>query len=267
MKYKGIAVKATIIITGILAVFTGANSCKKKSEPAAMGTFYFHIHTEIDTNEVEDGNTLYRDSMGRHFSLSIAHFYMSGVKLHNVTGSYYTISNAIVLKSLDSEQYVIGQAPAGTYDEVSFTIGLDPATNAKTPGEFSNTGYIANSSMWFGNTTNGYMYLLAEGMADTTAAQTGANLVPFSYKLGKIPEAGGDLALKTVTMPTRTGALKPYTLFGGSSSYIHVNCNYGKLLSGVNFKTQDSTDTHNNNNINTAILIASQIPEMFYYEE
>jgi hypothetical protein len=267
MKSKAAARKAVIIITCILAIFTGANSCKKKSEPAAMGTFYFHIHTKIDTNEVANGNTLYRDSTGRHFSLSVAQFYISGVKLHNVTGSYYTIPNSIVLKSLDSEQYVIGQAPAGTYDGVSFTVGLDPATNVKTPGEFSNTGYIANSSMWFGNTTDGYMYLQAQGMADTTATQTGANLVPFSYKLGAMPELGGDLDLKTVTMSMRTGALKPYTLFGGSSSYIHLNCDYGKLLSGVNFKSQDSADTHSSNNTNTAIGIAGKIPDMFLYEE
>ena len=111
------------------------------------------------------------------------------------------------------------------------------------------------------------MYLNLQGFADTTAAQTGNNLVHFSYQLGKFfAVGGGDRDLKTVTMPTRTGVYQPYILFAGSTSYIHLICDYGKLLNGVNFKTQDSIDTHAGLN-NAASIIAGNIPNMFHYEE
>jgi len=227
-----------------------------------MTTMYFHLHTNIDTNEVDDTSALYRDSSGRHFGLSTAQFYISNIMLHNVNGSMYTISGAIVLKNIDSEQYVIGQVPVGTYDDVMFDVGLNPTTNALQPSGFTTTGYIPNSSMWYGNATQGYMFMKLQGFADTTTAQSGTNLVHFSY------EIGGSSNLKSVTMPMRTG--NPYYLYtvtaGGGNNYIHIICDYGKLLSGINFKTQDSTDSYTLNPT-VATTIANNIPNLFHYEE
>ena len=238
------------------------SSCKKTSSSTTMGTFYFHLHTNIDTNEVDDPNMLYRDSMGRHFSLNTAQFYISNIMVHNVNGTMYTIPGAIVLKNIDSEQYVIGQAPVGTYDYVMFNVGLDAATNALSPTAFTTTGYIPNSTMWYGNTTQGYMFMKLAGTADTTAAQSGTNLVNFSY------EIGSSANLKSVTMPVRTGSPDYlYTLTAsGGNNFIHIICDYGKLLSVVNFKTQDSTDSYSLNPT-IANTIANNIPNMFRYEE
>ena len=261
--------KATLrVALSLLLLAIVAGSCKKKNNGPTMGTFWFHLHTNIDTNEVDDTAALYRDSAGRHFSLSVAQFYVSNVTLHNVLGSSYTISNAYVLKSIDSEEYLVGNAPAGTYDGVSFTVGLPPSVNGLSPTAFTNTGYISNSSMWFGNATDGYMYLKIQGMADTTATQSGTALVPFDYEIGKIiPVGGSDQALKTITMPTRSGVLKPYILSAGSTTFIHLYCDYGKLLQGINFKTQDKTDTHSLLYPDVSSNILGNLPNMFRYEE
>ena len=247
----------------------GASSCKKKNTPAATGTFYFHLHTDIDTNEVDDTTALYRDATGRHFGLSVAQLYISGITVHNVNGTMYTIPGAIVLKNIDSEQYVIGQAPVGTYDYVVFNVGLDAATNTLQPAGFSTTGYIPNTGMWFGNTTQGYMFMKIQGFADTTTAQTGTNLVNFSY------EIGSSANLKSVTLPARgTGAYAayaPYILSANGTNYIHLIGDYGALLSVVNFKHNNApgTDTTDTYNINPALstTIANNIPNMFHYEE
>ena len=78
------------IATTIIFLFS-LGSCGRKDKGTSTGTFYFHIHTNIDTSEVEDVSELYRDASGRHFSLSTAQLYISGVTLHNVNGSSYTI--------------------------------------------------------------------------------------------------------------------------------------------------------------------------------
>lgn len=255
--------------TAIILVMATLAACKKtKNTGSSNGTFYLHMHTNIDTNEVDDNTTFYTDAEGRHLGLTTAQYYITNVTLHNVNGTFYTLPNSTVLVSMDSEQYKLGDAPAGTYDYVQFTVGLSATMNAMQPTAFVNNGYLPNSDMWFGATNDGYNYLKIEGFADTTAAQTGINPVHFSYHIGKQFALGGpDLDLKTVIMPLRTGTLKPYTLFAGSTAYVHIVGDYGQLLSQVNFKTTDSVDTHAALNPGTAVLIANNTSKMFRYEE
>ncbi|MBS1690436.1 MAG: hypothetical protein JSS96_17020 [Bacteroidetes bacterium] len=242
------------------------SSCKKNNDnkTTSMGTVYIHLHTDIDTNEVDDKTQLYSDGNGRQFSLSTAQLYISNFKLNSANGTVVSIANAHILKSIDSEQYLVGNAPIGSYTSVTFDVGLDDATNALSPTAFSTTGYVPNTTMWYGNTTQGYMFMKLQGMADTTATKTGTNLVPFSYEIGSAANR------KTITTGSRgTGAFSSYpvyTLLKDGVIYVHMVCDYGKLLSVVNFKTQDSTDSYTNHP-SLATTIANNIPNMFRYEE
>jgi len=258
MKIKK-ATRLAITVIAIAAISCGITSCKKNSGSSApMGTFYFQLNTYIDTNKVVDTAILYRDSSGRHFSLSVAQFFIYNVVLQNANGTSYKIDNAYILKDIDSIQYVIGSAPPGTYNTVSFNVGLDAETNALSPSVFAPAdSYIPTGNMWYGNTTQGYIFMQLQGYADTTATQTGINPVHFSCNIASAAN------LETVTMPVR-GAYPPYTLAANGTCYINITCDYGKLLSAVNFKTQDSTDTYYFNPA-LATAIAGNIPNMFRY--
>ncbi len=265
MKSKNIKsfIALGIIISGLSVLF-GTSCHKTSSDSAATGTFYFHLHTNIDTNEVDDSTALYRDATGRHFGLTVPQFYISGVTLQNAKGTSYTIPNAYILKDLDSEEYIIGTAPVGVYTSVTFNVGLDASANATSPSSYSPGSPLANSSMWYGNTAQGYMFMKLQGFADTTLGQIGTNLVHFSY------EIGGSSHLKSITMPTRgTGAYAsylPYTLVAGGTQYIHIICDYGALLFPIDFKTQDSTDSHSLRP-GIADTIANNMQQLFHYEE
>ena len=241
-------------------------SCSKGHQACCadpqMGTFYVHLHTNIDTNEVDDTTALYPDATGRHFGLNTARFFLSNITLVNANGTTYTVPNVSILKIIDSEAYYVGKAPIGTYTSVSFRVGLDSATNLMIPSSFSPITYISPNTMWYGSTTQGYYFMELIGQADTTALQTGAKLVPFCYKVG------GNSRLETVQMPVRgTGnSYLPYVLTTNSTQYIHLICDYGKLLSGLSFKTQDSTDSYTLR-AGLADTIAAAIPNMFRYEE
>ena len=238
----------------------GMAGCTKKSNTSSTGTFAFHLHTNIDTNEVDDTSVLYRDAMGRHFSLSTAQFYITSVTVHNVTGADYTIQAPYILKDIDSEQYIIGAAPVGTYTSVTFTIGYNAAASITAPAG------AAAAGMAYSDASEGYMAMKLQGKADTSAAQNGTGTVPFLYELG-FP-----IGIKTVTLPARgtgTGAasaLTPYILTAGGTTYIHVICDYGKLLPVVDFKTQDTTNSFSINP-SLALTIGNNIANMFYYEE
>ena len=255
-----------LLLAGVISFTT---SCHKTVNPTALGTFWFHLHTDIDTNEVGDTAKQYRDASGRHFSLSVAQFYISNVRLHNVDGSTYTIANACILKDIDSEQYVIGQAPAGIYDDVTFAAGLSGSYDSDAPAAFSTTGYIPNTTMWFGGSA-GYIDMKLQGFADTTTAQNGTSLVPFSYELDMEAYTNGIGSSPNyqVAMPARGSAAYPvYQLLAGGVTYIHIICDYGKLLSVIDFKTMDSANTNTGLNLATAATIAHNVPNLFRYEE
>jgi hypothetical protein len=248
---------ASAILAIALIIF--ACACKTKNDNLT-GTVYIHMHTNIDTNEVADATTLYNDGTGRHFSLSTGQFYLSDIGLHNVNGTTYKFNGTYILKTIGTEQYLVGLAPVGTYDYVSFNVGVAASDNSTAPSGFASTHPLNNTDMWFGNTTQGFMFMKIEGLADTTAGQTGTSLVHLSYQIGSASN------LKTVTMPARTGTIKPYVVISGATEYVHLVCDYGKLLAGVDFKTQNNTNTYTTNPT-LAGQIANNIAGMFDYEE
>jgi hypothetical protein len=262
MKKRSIQLFTAFIL--IVTIGITISSCSKKKTDTPTGTFYFHLHSNIDTNEISGNSTLYTDANGRHIAISVAQVLLSNVVLKNANGTSYTVPNAFILTNTENEEYLVGTAPAGTYTGLSFSVGLDAATNATAPSSHAASSALADADMWFGNTTSGYMFAKIEGTADTTAAYTGTNLQHFSYHVG------GSANLKTVTMPTRgTGTYAshaPWVLASGGTQYIHMLCDFGKILSGLDFKTQNGTDTYTlNPGVSNAI--ASNFANAFLYEE
>jgi len=133
-----------IAIALIIMATTGSvTSCKKESATPApttttaqTGVLGFHIHTMIDTAEADSG-LVATDLTGRRFQLDIAQFYISNVKLKKLDGTFITVDNVYLLKTMAQEEYIVGNVPAGNYKSVSFDVGLDATTNAKNPSSFA----------------------------------------------------------------------------------------------------------------------------------
>ncbi len=233
--------------------------CRKKSQPAdqpapANGTLYLHIHTHIDTTEVDSGMVA-KDATGRRFELDLAQFYISGITLKKADGSTVSAGNVYLLKKIAQEQYLVGSVPSGNYLSVTFNVGVDAAANQTTPASHAPTDalYTQNPSMWFGSTTQGYIFMNLQGKADTSALNNGPVNAPFSYQLGT------SSMLKTFTLPD-----KAFTVAPGQSQLVHIIADYGKLLQGVNFKTQPTATPFSNAAV--AAQISNNIQFMFHYE-
>jgi len=253
--------KIAISISAMAIVALCLASCSKNSTPSAspLGTVYFRLHTTIDSVVADSvAPYYYTDSLGRRLSLQVPQFFISNVVLQNTNGGSYTIS-AYILKSLDSETYLVGYAPVGTYSSVSFTVGLDAVTNALAPSSFSPTGYQPSASMWYDSTASGYMAMKVQGLYDTTAAHTGVNPINFSFEIPNSME-------QTVTLARGSAAYPDYSIANGVNQYIDINCDYGKLLSVLNLKTQYVSDGISVN-VSIASMLAPQIPGMFRYNQ
>ena len=265
MKHKlpGIA----CIVAVILFFTTGCGDKNKGGASALMG---LHLHTYISDSLVDPSNlnVYIPDSLGRVEKLGHAQFYITNVSLHSSSG-WYVVPNSLILKREENEEYVIGNVPAGNYDDVRFTVGLSAALNSGTP-----TGYTTNnadsvlstleSAMYFG-TWLGYKFISVAGVVDTTANNSGTNVIPFSYDLG----ATGDTAV--ITLPTEAFTLQPSANVANNVQFIHIICDYGHLLQNVPIVTNVAARTvSTNGTVPQAGSIAAQIwnnlLSMFRYE-
>lgn len=253
-----------MLLTAALLVFN--TSCKKNETTPTTTTvdsttLYIHLHTNLDTNEVEDYNTVYEMESGRKVSAGIAQLYLSHIQLIKEDGSAYDIPNVIVFKVQETEPYLLGKVPVGNYKSVRFYVGLDSATN--TFAATSNAA-LNHSEMWFNAAAQpgGYVYVNFQGKIDTTTDGDGteAQMQPFMYMLGT------GAAYKQVTMPDHTPV---YNFTKDNTQYIHIIIDYAKLFTGVPL----------NNPLNLMIMNAganasgigttvnNNIPSMFSYEE
>ncbi len=245
-------------VAAMVSLIAGMGACKKSDNAVVAtpkGVLYFHMHTDIDTNEV-DSAMIAMDAIGRHFQLDTAEFYISGVVLHKADGATYAVSGAYALKTMAEEDIKIDSVPTGNYTSVSFNVGVDAAANQTNPATYGASSVLSvqNPSMWFGSTTQGYIFMNIAGYADTTVAQNGPVNRHFSYQLG----TSGMLA--TVNLPVMN-----FTVVGNEVSFVHLIADYGKVLNGVSFKTQNEATPFVNATI--ATQIANNISNMIRYEE
>ncbi|MDB5272456.1 MAG: hypothetical protein JWO58_823 [Chitinophagaceae bacterium] len=255
-----IRTKYVLLTTLLVLSLSSCNSKKDDPSPsAATGTLMFHLHTFIDTTEVGDYNTIYKDTTGRKISFSMAQLYISNVELKKTDGTYYSVADSMVLQVQDNEQYTVATVPAGNYTQVRFHVGFDPTTNQKNP---SLAGLLNKPAMWFNSTWNsseGYVFVNLQGKIDTTAAHTAADadLVAFDYKIGT------NSNYKLVTMPP-----KNYTVTPSVPALVHITTSYNKLFDGIDLTTPSNltVSTVSDNATPLAMRLANNISLMFSYE-
>ena len=254
--------KAIIVIIAFMAILSmGTTSCKKdKNSTTATGKFYLHLHTNVDTNEVDDYGTVYTTSTGRKISVDIAQMYISHIQLIRTDGTIYSVPDTVLLKKMEQEAYYVGDVPVASYKAVQFYVGLD--ASAYTAG--STNPAFGDNSMWFGSTAQatGFKFINFQGKIDTTTAANGpeAQMQSFMYEIGTSAH------LVTITMPDHSPT---FDVNATSATYAHIIIDYAKLMDGIkinnssNLMVMSLTD----NSGALADSIAARIPSMFTYEE
>jgi len=252
-RYISITILVTILLSGI--------QCTKKDNSSlpVTGQLYLHLHTNIDTTEVESYNTIINSNNGRKVSLSLAQMYISAIELIKLDGSVLAVTDKVLLKTLETESYLLGNVPVGNYKSIRFEVGLNATENNISPA--LNDSVFYRPEMWFGTSAqpSGYIFVNIEGKIDTTANgnSTVAQMAPFSYKIGTIANS------KQVILPDNN-----FTVLPNLAEYVHVTVNYMKLFEGVDITKSYNLSVQNqvDNTGATAKQIMNNIPNMFRYE-
>ncbi len=257
----------TIFLAISLAIFISIFSCKKDSSTSTTtntttptGTLVLHLHTNVDSNEVDFYDTVYHTTAGRKISVSRAQMFISHIQAVQLNGSVIDLSGISILKVMENEEYIIGSIPVGNYKSVNFSVGLDNTVNQTAPTASS---IFNNATMWFNSSyasSDGYVFANFEGKIDTTTKANGtvANMQPFVYKIGT------NAHFTNINMPEQD-----FAVVANTQQFVHIIIDYNKLFNGVQLNQSGNLNVSTVADNSTAIgnQVAANILNLFHYEQ
>lgn len=170
---KYISIHSVIALCVIVSSSFLLNSCSESDSPSTPSpTKTGKLVLEFDNVAGEDELTLgkeYTNASGEKFKVSKFKYFVSNISLKTSAGTVFTVPKAsgyfLIDESTKSSQKLeIANVPEGDYSEVTFTIGVDSATNAINPIDMVGALDLegpANDMYWDWN--SGFIFFKMEG--------------------------------------------------------------------------------------------------------
>lgn len=214
----------------------------------------------------------YQNPMGQEFNVTLLKYLVSRIVLEGPNGArfedelkvtadealgYYVID----LSSLASRILRFDEVPAGTYNKVTFMVGVDSSGVAQgAAGGVLSQGMGNRDTDMFWNWNAGYVSVKFEGQtaANTQGAAFGEtitedNLNGFAYHLGGWGNPNNN---KTISIET-----DPFTVAEGQEPSVHIVLDLAELLKGINMSLTFSLHSPA-----SGVNMANNIPAAFKFD-
>ncbi|MDR6193442.1 hypothetical protein QE357_000494 [Siphonobacter sp. BAB-5404] len=247
MKFHSFLFITFAFLTSVLS------SCTKETpSPVTAGDtndVILEFDNRVGAQKLVLGETTYQTGTGESFTVSTFNYFISNVSLKKTDGSSIKFPNQyFLIRQVDNKTWepVLKNVPAGDYQEVTFTIGVDSAKSvspvAERTGVLDEGSYGEDGMYWGWN--SGYIFLKLEGTSPTAPAN-GAGIRRFQFHVGGFGGMTGATVnnLRTVTLPFPQNQLA--TVRKNIAPTIHVITNLQKLFSGkTTVKIADTPAIH-----------------------
>lgn len=183
-----------------------------KSTPAGTGSAMMRFTNTAGTQLLQLNTGSYTTVHGDQVTISKFNYYISNVRFNNANGSVYAESNSYHLVQQSdpaSSSFNLANIPAGTYNSISFMIGVDSLHNVS--GAQSGALDPTNGMFWDWNT--GYIMAKMEGTSPQSAGTNNA----FVYHIGGF--SGANNSVHTVTLNLST----PLTITRNNQSVVNLH--------------------------------------------
>ena len=163
------------------------SSCHKDQSPEILaiknGSLSLNMSHKVDGEIIQFDSLLYASSLGFRYMVNDLQYFISGISLHRIGGSWAEVPDSTGIHYLDAKilsscnWFVSQQIKEGTYDSIGFIFGLNEITNLS--GRFPDPP--ERDMFWPEILGGGYHYLKMnmkwkkEGMPQT---------MPFMFHIG-----------------------------------------------------------------------------------
>lgn len=219
--------KKILFATLLLCSF---NACKKDEstndetpvdDMSGTGKIVIVFNNIVGTQPLVFNTSSYTNESGQSFTVSKLIYYVSNVVLTKTDGSttyvvlesYHLIDHA----NVTSLEYEIEDVPAGDYNNISFTIGVDSTRNCSG----AQTGALDPSNGMFWSWNTGYIFLKMEGTFTTTLNPSGS----FIYHIGGYKDPIN--CIRSVTMDFNGDIANVRQT---KTPEVHMNCDVLEML-------------------------------------
>lgn len=207
-------VKSALMVA--LVAFT--TSCENEPAPAEDGTFHIELDYVWAMNQTpfEMNTTLYHPMTMDSLNFTTFQHFISNVKLHALDGTVWEDTESYYLVDASDASTMnieFTGVPAGEYDRVEFTLGVDSLRNVSGV----QSGALDPSTGMFWSWNTGYIMLKAEG-----SSQAGM----FAYHLGGFSGPNKAVNEKSLGFPVDQNL----NVRSDAAPVVHLKANVAKLF-------------------------------------
>lgn len=219
----------------------GIFSCKKQKPPQNTEEM---TEMTIEFDNIMGGQNLfinavtYTNAAGEPFTVSLAQYYISNIKLRKADGTEYVVnqdsSYFLIKESEPLTRFARFKVPVGNYHQVSFIVGVDSLRSTmditKRTGVLDPAGGMDDGMYWGWN--SGYIFLKLEGTSAMAPVDPSGQR-KYRFHIGGF---GGYSAptinnIKTITTDLTTSGIAQARV--GRTANIHYLVDLMKVLNGT----------------------------------
>ncbi|MGN6494898.1 MAG: MbnP family protein [Agriterribacter sp.] len=190
-----------------------------QTKPPGNITLQFH---HVAGSRVLELDSTYQNSFGERFTVSKFKYYVSNIEFsdtihhtnHFLKNSYFLINEA-----KPDSKLILLNVPAGTYQKISFLLGVDSAKNVNG----AQTGALDPLNDMFWTWKSGYVMAKLEGRSPASTLQRRM----FEYHIGGYSGAHNVLGRVSLVLPHAVEITK------GKSSKIQLQADVNKWFDGA----------------------------------
>ncbi|MFK7932809.1 MAG: MbnP family protein [Saprospiraceae bacterium] len=232
--------KSPTLLSFLLLFALGFTSCDNDS---FSGEVDMTFNLAVDGEAFQTGTTYTLNGTAVEFTNF--GFYIGGISFAGEEAES-VFQDKYLLVTPDNTNFTIGELSKDTYSELSFFVGVDPATNSMSTEDFttraSSDPLAANDFQMHWNWNSGYKFLRVDGMSDTDG--DGVVDTGITYHIGS------DALLEYVNLNLEN-----------LSEEVNIEFDFAKLFAGVDFTTD--IDTHTGNNLPLAQKLVANYSTAF----
>lgn len=168
----------------VIILFVSLISCNKETEPEVVdsGKISFYFKHTINGSEIDFDSLMYVNASGNSYMVNEIQYFISDVTIYNSDGSSLLLDEWNDIHYVDTDlpetwKYVlVDEIPAGNYDSISFTFGINQEKNQSLMFVNPPESYMFWPEMLGG----GYHYMKLNGKWENLES----NILPFNFHMG-----------------------------------------------------------------------------------
>jgi len=122
--------------------------------------------------------------INKRYKITDIKFYVNYINVMDTSGTSYQVSDYNLIDFDAGDTSLDIEVPLGKYTSINFALGIDSITNYGNPNGYAVDHPLGLGSDMHWNTSLGYLFVMVEGLSDTSSTGVGTVTNIMKYDIG-----------------------------------------------------------------------------------